>query len=342
MQANPLAADLDHVLTHTAADVWDALRGQQIFITGGTGFYGCWLLESLACANDRLELGAKAHVLTRDPAAFVEKAPHLARHASIQLVAGDARNFEFPGGEFAYVIHGAIDYASPTDLFRDAMEATQRTLNFAIRAGARRILFASSGAVYGPQPAGLALVDEDFAGVPPAGGWSAYARAKREGENLCASYRDAHGLSSVIARGFAFVGPYLPLHLGSAIGNFIGDALQNRPIEIRGDGTPLRSYLYGADLAAWLWTILLRGVDGRSYNVGSDVAIAVGDAARLVAEIVNPNVPIRIAAQPLAGHLPARYVPSIDRARSELGLQPWTDLREGINRTANWHRAQLK
>jgi nucleoside-diphosphate-sugar epimerase len=338
---NTLSDDLNQALAQNEADVWEGLRRQRIFLTGGTGFFGRWLLELFAWANDQLGLGAKAYVLTRDPASFATTAPHLARHAAIQLVAGDARSFEFPKGGFDYVIHGAIDYTSPPDLLYNAMDAMKRTLEFAVAAGAQKYLFTSSGAIYGTQPPTLSLVDEDFAGVPPADGWSAYAKAKREGESLCADYRGTHGLQSVIARGFAFLGPYLPLHLGSAIGNFIGDALQNRPIEIRGDGTPMRSYLYGADLATWLWMILLRGAGGRSYNVGSDCAIAIGDAARLVAEVVNPKVPIRIAAQPVAGQLPARYVPSIDRARRELGLQPWVDLREGIKRTANWHRARM-
>ncbi|MFM7907098.1 MAG: hypothetical protein ACKPA9_18695 [Microcystis sp.] len=104
MQPN-LTNDLNHILTHTK-DLWEELRGQQIFINGGTGFFGCWLLESFIWVNDRLDLKASAVVLTRNPDSFRQKAPHLANHPAIQFHSGDVRSFEFPEGEFSYIIHG--------------------------------------------------------------------------------------------------------------------------------------------------------------------------------------------------------------------------------------------
>jgi dTDP-glucose 4,6-dehydratase len=135
------------------------------------------------------------------------------------------------------------------------------------------------------------------------------------------------------------VGPYLPLDAHFAIGNFIGDALQGGPIRIAGDGSPYRSYLYAADLARWLWTILLRGQSARPYNVGSTDALSIHDLAHLVARTVSPGVKVDVAQVRVAGAVAERYVPSVTRAEIELGLRGTVPLAEGVRRTAAWHTA---
>src|SRR5579862_3925602 len=154
MPNHPLASDLEHILAQTA-DVWPAFRGRRIFITGGTGFFGCWLLESFAWANDRLDLNAHAVVLTRNAARFREKAPHLGAHPAIQFYEGDVRTCDFPGGEFSHVIHAATESASglnerdPGEMLDSIVAGTRHVLDLAVACGARNVLLTSSGAVYG-------------------------------------------------------------------------------------------------------------------------------------------------------------------------------------------------
>src|SRR5258708_22521586 len=95
---HPLADDLDHVLRQTSG-LWEDLRRARLFMTGGTGFFGCWLLETFLWANDHLALDASLVVLTRDPNAFARKAPHLARHPAVTLHDGDVRTFAFTNGD---------------------------------------------------------------------------------------------------------------------------------------------------------------------------------------------------------------------------------------------------
>ena len=344
MTENPLAADLDHVLAHTAP-LWEDLRGRRLFITGGTGFFGCWLLESFAWANDRLGLNAEAVVLTRDPAAFAAKHPGLSAHPAIAFHQGDVRSFAFPQGQFSHVIHGATEASAalnrdnPLAMIDTITEGTRRTLDFARQCGASRFLLTSSGAVYGTQPPDLTHTQEDYLGAPDctlAG--SAYGEGKRLAELFCTVYGEKYRLEVTVARGFAFVGPSLPLNSHFAIGNFLRDALAGDPIEIGGDGTPFRSYLYAADLAVWLWTILLRGRPGRVYNVGAEEAVSIEGVARSVAARFSPAPPVRVARVAVPGQPAARYVPSTARARTELGLEAWIGLDEALRRTIDWNQ----
>ena len=339
---NVLSADLDRVLTSTH-DLWDELREQRIFITGATGFFGCWLLETLLWANDRCGLKARATVLTRNPLVFEQKAPHLARHPAVSILTGDVRSFRFPEGSFSHVIHAATQSSAalnrerPTLMFDTIVEGTRRCLEFAAASGARKFLLASSGAVYGTQPPQVAHLTETFTGGPdPLDPNSAYGEGKRAAEMLCVLASQSIALETKIARGFAFAGPYMELDAHFAIGNFIRDQLHSGPIRVRGDGTPYRSYMYASDLMIWLWTILFRGKSGRAYNVGSEEAISIRELAHAVADSFSPRVKVEILGTPAPGAPAQRYVPSTARARQELGLTSQVSLQQAIQRTQMW------
>ncbi len=340
----PLAADdLEHVVAHSEAAL-RVLKGGRIFITGGTGFFGRWLIESLIHANRRLGLAAKAVVLTRSPRQVEARLPHLV-DPSVVLHEGDMADFTFPEGEFPFVLHAATETVrtpqDPVDLFERNVAGTRRVLAFAGAAHAERFLFTSSGAVYGRQPVGLTHVPEEYADAAAANhDASAYGRSKRASESLIRTYCSRHGIACVIARCFAFVGPGLPLDQGYAVGNFVRDALGGGPIRVNGDGTSRRSYLYAADLAAWLWTLLARGQRDGVYNVGSDADLSIVELARLVATEVDSGAAVEIAGSPIPGAPASRYVPRVDRAAADLGLTAWIALPDAIRRMARWHRQE--
>ena len=335
--------DLDHVLAHTG-QLWAGARGARIFITGGTGFFGMWLLESFARANDKMGLGMSAVVLTRDPAAFAAKAPHLTARADLEFHEGDLRTFAFPAGQFTDLIHAAADTGvwtkneTPAGLLERITASMRHLLDFATVAGVRNFLHISSGAVYGSQPTGLSHVPEDYPGItqplPPGAAW---AEGKRVAEQLCIAHAAQHGYALKIARCFAFVGPHLDENY--AIGNFIRDALHGRSIQVPGDGTPQRSCLYAADLAIWLWTVLFAGAPGRTYNVGSPDSVSIAELARAVADVSGERLSVQIAAAPISGRPLNRYVPAVDRAEAELGLRVWIPLGEAIQKTLAWQRS---
>ncbi len=354
---NPLAQDLDHILAHTGG-LWEDLRGQKIFVTGGSGFFGRWLLESFWSANERLGLNARLVFLSRNPDVLRARAPHLFVGEAIQSVVGDVRTFslkelhaQLPKIEpkFGFMVHAAtaasakLNHENPLLMFDTIVQGTRAALDLASAIGVRRFLLTSSGAVYGKQPSELTHIPEEYCGGPdccdPA---SAYGEGKRAAEFLCASFGAQHGIDCLIARGFAFVGPFLPLDAHFAIGNFTRDALAGGPIRVGGDGTPHRSYLYAADLAIWLWTILFRGAPSRPYNVGSSIDLPIRGVAEAVRNAIDERITVTVATRPEPGAAPSRYVPATKRAETELGLAEHIALGEALRRTAAYARCAGK
>jgi len=350
MMARRIAEDdLDHILRETQS-LWEEMRGKRLFITGGTGFFGCWLLESFCHVNRALKLEARATVLSRNPEKFAAKCPHVAGDAAITMLAGDVCDFVFPDGEFDYVIHAATEASlkqsveEPLAMLTTILAGTERTLKFAVECATRKFLLTSSGAVYGRQPSETTHLPEIYSGAPdPLDAGSVYAEGKRASELMCAIWQKVaaakgSALECKIARCWAFCGPHLPLDTHFAIGNFIGDALAGRQISIAGDGTPTRSYLYGADLAIWLWTMLFRAPALVPINVGSGREVSIRKLAEIVAATLDQATEIRIAKEPVPGAPPSRYVPSVERASELLGLRELVDLEDSIRRTAEWYR----
>jgi dTDP-glucose 4,6-dehydratase len=268
MPTHPIIAEEVRGVLSRTQSLWPDLKGASVFVTGATGFFGIWLLETLLAANRAFSLRMRVVALSRNPEGFAAKAPHLADDPAVTWAIGDVRDFSCPAGPITHVIHAATESTSnqnasdPQAMFDVCVEGTRHVLALAREKRAARILFTSSGAVYGRQPPELSHVSEDFTGGPdPLDRRNAYAEGKRAAEFLCglAATDPVAPVPVTIARCFAFVGPHLPLDVHFAIGNFLRDALAGGPVRIGGDGTPFRSYLYAADLAEWLVTILLRG-----------------------------------------------------------------------------------
>jgi len=340
---NPLAEDLDHILSHTEK-IWKEFRNQHIFITGGTGFFGCWLLESFAWANDKLGLNASVLVLTRNIEGFRKKAPHLAANPAIHFHVGHVENFEFPVGHFSHVVHAsneAMNYVKDRNcqlMTNQMTDAAKHVLDFARLCGAKRFLFTSSGTVYGPQPPDMIRIPEDYMGSRNTQDFRfAHGEGKYRAETLCGKYSAQYNMEAKIARCFSFLGPYMPLDEHYAIGNFIRDGIRGGPIRVEGDGTPVRSYLYASDLVIWLLTILAQGKSCEPYNVGSEVENDMRTVAMTVAKCFEPAREVRVAIEPTKGRPVERYVPSTEKSRRELGLRPYVGISEGIRKTVSWH-----
>jgi len=331
--------DLLHIFSHTSK-LWEEVRGKSIFITGGTGFFGKWLVESFLYINKKLDLNASVTILTRNAEKFSFDFPYLALDPLVNIIQGDITNFPFPKGKHEFIIHSAIDYKDDSlALFDSCVNGTRHILEFVKQSCANKFLLVSSGAVYGKQPDEISHIPETYSGAPdPMALNAAYGMAKRKSEYLACEYAKRFDFQVKIARCFAFLGPYLPLDKGSAVGNFIRDALLGHEIIIQGDGTPIRSYMYASDLTIWLWKILFMGVSCRAYNVGSEEEISISDLASEVVSYLDPNLKVLVLKQKNNSIKPERYVPSVERAKNELSLEILVTRKNSILKTAEFNK----
>jgi len=327
---------------------WQRLLGQRLFITGGTGFVGKWLLGTLIFANEVLDLDCNITVLSRNPEAFLTDWPLI--DGRITWLSGDVCTLDISSKPYDVIIHAATDVVRKIpceELFFSIVEGTRRVVDMALNCKTCRLLLMSSGAVYGELPEDILKVSETYCRVPnPVQRESAYGEGKRVAEQLVVDAAASRGIICRIARLFSTLGPHIPLDQHFAIGNFIRDALENRAITINGDGSPLRSYLYAADMAAWLWSILLEETTPSAvYNVGSDHGISILDLAKLVGKTVGSNQHVEFknslqvsALKPIPSLGCNHYVPDCSSVLRDFDLPQPLGLTEAIRRTAEWYR----
>jgi dTDP-glucose 4,6-dehydratase len=320
-----------------------SIFGSNIFLTGGTGFFGAWLIDSFLWQKKNRDIGgASLTILSRDPARFISRFPELAsRLGSVDFIRGDICDFHFPEKKFTHIIHAATPVVANNhpseELLKIIDQGTARVLEFAKMKGIRNLLLTSSGAVYGTQPKDLKKMPES--GSVNSEPVSTYGLGKRMAEARCLKAYEEGWLDPIIARCYAFIGPYLPINAHLAVACFTQDALNASPIEITGSGDTRRSYLYGADLSAWLWNLLYRGKPAYPYNVGSEKEFSLLNVAQEFAKQVNTSVNTESSPQ---GGTPDRYVPSVKRCLGELGLRETFDLALSIERTLKWNRENMK
>jgi dTDP-glucose 4,6-dehydratase len=338
-----LSADLDRVLD-LARDDLAALSGCRLLLTGGTGFVGRWLLETLVLADERLGLGLDVVTVVRDPRRLPA---HLALARPVDVHTADVRGL-CPVGAVDAVVSGAASSSAafgvgdgdPAVLADTIVSGTRAAL--AAATGNRpRFLLLSSGAVYGPQPQQLPRIAETFPGAPdPLDPRGAYGTAKRAAESLVGVATAAGEVDGVVARIFTLLGPLQPLDGHFAVGNLLADALAGRPVTLTGDGRPVRTYLHATDLTVALLALLVRGRSGAAYNVGSDAPVTLAELAGEIADLPSPRLPVRLGSATGPAGAGARYVPDTSRIRTELRLPDALPRRAALVRTFDWWRSR--
>ena len=298
------------------------MKKSNILFTGGTGFFACSLLDMISAGSWH---NCYFTMLSRHAEEFAQLHPKYSSLPNVKFVSSDVRLLKAYKNHFHYIIHAAtpaVNSPEDAELQDIIVNGTRLILDFAQRAGTEKILYISSGGVYGN---GTAPFSEEMVCNPV----SAYGKAKLEAEQLVLQ----SAIPSSIMRGFAFCGKHLPRNAHFAFGNFLEAALNNQEIIIKGDGTPLRSYMHADDLACWMMTMLFEGRAGRIYNCGSPEAVSIKALAERINALLNPSGKITVQTPAVPGGAASSYVPDVTLAESELGLKLQVSLDEAIRRS---------
>lgn len=326
----------------------EQFRHKTILVTGGTGFFGCWLLPALAYLKSKLDGELNVIALSRNPTLFLSTYPELNLMGCIEFIKGDVTNFSLEGHRATHLLHMATTSAMET--FGGHPQAAKLST---LAAGTQHVidtcgdhlesvLFTSSGVVYGSgHQTPMSETSPIF--IDTSRPDSALAAGKLFAETLVASRAAELGYHFGIARCFAFAGPYLPLDLHYAFGNFIFSTMRGQACEITGTGDAVRSYMHVGDATAWLLRLLSEPKDAL-FNIGSEVPISIHDLASLISDHGSCEPPIFSHKKADGTGVTSRsyYVPSTKKMRLFYkGLDQWTSLTETINQMLHSHAASV-
>ena len=344
-------SDLEYAILATK-EFFQKAQNEHFFLTGCTSFFGKWLIESLLWANSLSSLNTTITVLSRAPELFLNAMPHLKDVKGLYFVKGDIAslaNNHINSNNISYIIHAANllnDRTTewPQKHMETAVVGIKNIMELAKRCNCKGVLFTSSGGVYrndfAPIRNGKAFLEGQNMAFDMLCEPYVYGITKRFIESYATAIGTASGIRTILARCFSFVGPYMPLHSSQALGNFICDVLAGQDVCIKGDGTPIRTYMYGADLVVWLLTLLFKGQHGVPYNVGSKEPISIKQAAEEIVSASELSLAVKILGQPIVGNAPDCYIPDVSRAENAFNLSCKFSFSESITRTLCWEKKQ--
>lgn len=348
----PINLDLEVIWKRIKFDL-EKLSGKSIFLTGSTGAFGVWILSVILYAQERGVLTKKLYVLSRDPSRFIDSHQKLCSSLDITWISGDIRTFPFFQEKIDFCIHGATTSAKETFLgapnyekYLTVTQGTQRILEFVKKSNVDRLLYLSSGAIFGGNlDSDRSNLDElRIPKVDHLNSTYTLGHAKRSAETLCFLAREELSDRIInVARLFSFIGPYLPLDVHYAIGNFLGAAAFSKPIMLNSDGTSVRSFMYMADAVIWIFKSLLLNTNSSfPLHIGSDKAISIRDVAELIASITGSEVSLGHPYTRKNSPAPLFYVPSTMETRRLLDVSEWTGISESIGKTLDWLQSNNK
>jgi nucleoside-diphosphate-sugar epimerase len=342
-QINPtILEDVEDIVSVTSVD-WNLLSGKRVLITGASGFLPAYLVETLLYLNRTIGLNIYITALVRNRENYIKRFAHHLDNPNLTVLVQDVTKYIDLALPHHFIIHAASQASpkyygvDPVGTLSANVLGTMQLLELARNNPVISFLYFSSGEVYGETPS-IPTKESDYGYIDPTNVRSCYAESKRMGENMCVSWHAQYQVPTKIVRPFHTYGPGMSLDDGRVYADFVRDIIENRPIIVKSAGTASRAFCYLADATSGFFTVLLKGVNGVSYNVGNSQAeISIMDLANLLVDLF-PEKQLSVIKENFQannGYLQSpisRNCPDISLI-SSLGWNPRTSLGDGFKRT---------
>ncbi len=349
--------DLDYIGNKLKEEL-ACMEGKKLLITGGGGFLGYYLVQSILNWNNRIKESQRIHVTIFD--SFIRSIPKwlvkLENNKNLTVLRVDVTDpLNENIDDFHYIMHAA-SIASPT-YYREhpikTMDANVNGLRYLLEHSRKQkekplegFLFYSSSEIYGdPAPGNIPTPESYNGNVSCIGPRACYDESKRYGETLCVNFAQQYDLPIKIVRPFNNYGPGLKITDRRVIPDFARDIMAGRNIIMYSDGSPTRTFCYVADAIVGYFKVLVRGRKGEAYNIGvEEPEISIREVAHIIVNIAHDVLGYkgRVIHQISndKSYLidnPKRRCPIISKARTELGYNPAVSLQEGLKRSMIWY-----
>lgn len=282
--------DLESI-TQASYIPWEKLQGKTVLVTGGTGLIGSTLINSLLYANQEKSLNLQVLALIRNR----EKAENmfskqLQENLPLHFIMGTVENLPNIDQPVDYIIHGASPTASaffvehPVETIETNVKGTSRLLQLAKEKKSAGFVYLSSMEVYGAPLSDQVIDETQGTTLDTMVVRSCYPEAKRICESLCASYAQEYGVPAFSVRLAQTFGPGVLKEDARVFAEFARCAVQHHDIVLQTQGTSKRCYLYTADSATAILTVLLSGKGGEAYNAANpETYCSIVEMAQMVA-----------------------------------------------------------
>lgn len=338
-----LKKDISRVLEITKS-LWIRNNNKTFFLTGCTGFFGVWILNVFDKAIKKYKLDLKVYVLTRNK--NIKKNPiyRLCDKKKINFIVGDVRNFSYPKDikKIDFCVHGATTKAEETFKKQSyslkkkiILEGTKRVLKFSKLKNCTNFFYLSSGSVYKNLDKDIKLTESSSTYTSKKitikdNDISALGKSKIIAERIVLNYCKKNKISHSIGRFFTFVGPYMPMKIHYAIGNFLIAKLLKQQIKLNSTGKSVRSYMYISDCIIYFFFILFNLKSGGIYNIGSDKRIIILELSKLINKLLPRKVDININGK---NNSKSFYVPSTSKLKKTFPSFRHITLNNSIKKT---------